>query len=153
MLYSIVVPNDAATYVTHVQAIENTLGQHHVFMTQLAMAVRGLVQGLEHQSETTKDNANDLESTNLAMFTLQKDLEASKRTLEKKLASVDARLATLQDVGTETTISTRIEAIEQVVNKMHAHTTQVEQKVSGMQRSEAKDGRFPQECWSAKHRR
>ena len=94
-------------------------------------AVRGFAQGFEQQGETIR-----------VMCALQKDLGIPKRTLVKKFASVGVRLGLTQDMGSETAIPLRIEAIEQIVTKMHARTTQVEQKVSGMKESEAQDGRF-----------
>ena len=63
------------------QMLEDNQEQTHAFMAQLASAVRGLGQNIEHEKGRGKDNAHDIMATTHALFELQRDLSASKGVL------------------------------------------------------------------------
>ena len=93
-------------YELRTGALEAQNGATHKFMVDLAVAVRGIVQNIDHHRATQKDTINELEETQRVMFSIQKDLRDSKQILETKVRDINKSLGDPR--GNEMAIASRM---------------------------------------------
>ena len=133
-----VTPEDG--HELRIRALEAQGGATHKFMVDLAVAMRGMVQNIEHHRTSQKLAAHELEETQRVMFSIQKDLEDSKAILEGKLLQIDKSLGDPR--GNELAIASRMLIMEDYMKKSQGFTEFVAQKVSAMDDDKGADGAF-----------